>query len=69
MNRFHDFHETSFSLFAAAFRRVFVCAVRAQVRFRDITKQAGINFVHNNGAAGQEVAARNHGSGMRIHRL
>src|ERR1019366_10610293 len=26
----------------------------AQVTFRDITKQAGINFVHNNGAAGKK---------------
>ena len=26
----------------------------AQVTFRDITKQAGINFVHNNGATGKK---------------
>src|SRR5271157_3569576 len=29
-------------------------AAGAQVTFRDITKQAGINFVHNNGAAGKK---------------
>src|SRR5664279_486956 len=29
-------------------------AVAAQVTFRDITKQAGITFVHNNGATGEK---------------
>ena len=33
---------------------VLASAGAAQVTFRDITKQAGINFVHNNGAAGKK---------------
>ncbi len=35
----------------------------AQVRFRDITKQAGINFVHNNGAAGKKWLPETMGPG------
>ena len=35
----------------------------AQVTFRDITKQAGINFVHNNGAAGKKWLPETMGPG------
>jgi hypothetical protein len=35
----------------------------AQVTFRDITKQAGISFVHNNGAAGKKWLPETMGSG------
>ena len=40
-----------------------VCAASAQVRFRDITKQAGINFVHNNGATGKKWLPETMGPG------
>jgi enediyne biosynthesis protein E4 len=35
----------------------------AQIQFRDITKQAGINFVHNNGAAGKKWLPETMGPG------
>ncbi len=41
----------------------FVCTAGAQVRFRDITKQAGINFVHNNGATGKKWLPETMGPG------
>ena len=40
-----------------------VCTASAQVRFRDITKQAGINFVHNNGATGKKWLPETMGPG------
>ena len=36
----------------------------AQVTFRDITKQAGINFVHNNGAQGKKWLPETMGAGV-----
>jgi len=42
---------------------VFVGTAFAQVRFRDITKQAGINFTHNNGAAGRKWLPETMGPG------
>jgi enediyne biosynthesis protein E4 len=42
---------------------VFVCGARAQVTFKDITKQAGINFVHNNGATGKKWLPETMGPG------
>jgi enediyne biosynthesis protein E4 len=45
------------------FSSAFAGTVRAQVRFRDITKQAGINFVHNNGAAGKKWLPETMGPG------
>jgi hypothetical protein len=42
---------------------LFVWTADAQVRFRDITKQAGINFVHNNGAAGKKWLPETMGPG------
>ncbi len=45
------------------FSSLFAGNVRAQVRFRDITKQAGINFVHNNGAAGKKWLPETMGPG------
>lgn len=35
----------------------------AQIKFRDITKQAGIRFVHNNGAAGKKYLPETMGPG------
>jgi len=40
-----------------------VCTAGAQVQFRDITKQAGINFVHNDGAAGKKWLPETMGPG------
>ncbi len=45
------------------FSSVFAGTVRAQVRFRDITRQAGISFVHNNGAAGKKWLPETMGPG------
>jgi hypothetical protein len=46
---------------------VFVCAVftadAQQIRFRDITAQAGIRFVHNNGAFGKKYLPETMGPG------
>ena len=42
---------------------VFVGTAFAQVQFRDITKQAGINFTHNNGAAGRKWLPETMGPG------
>ena len=36
---------------------------RAQVRFEDVTKSAGIDFVHENGAAGKKLLPETMGSG------
>ncbi len=41
----------------------FVCTAGAQVHFRDITKQAGINFTHNNGATGKKWLPETMGPG------
>ena len=41
----------------------FVGTAGAQIRFRDITKQAGINFVHNNGATGKKWLPETMGPG------
>ena len=41
----------------------------AQVQFKDITKQAGISFVHNNGATGKKWLPETMGPGCRLHRL
>ena len=38
-------------------------SVSAQVQFKDITRQAGINFVHNNGAAGKKWLPETMGPG------
>jgi enediyne biosynthesis protein E4 len=38
-------------------------ALSAQVQFRDITKQAGINFVHNTGASGKRWLPETMGAG------
>jgi len=51
-----------------AFFSVLACVALAasglgQVTFRDITKQAGINFVHNNGAAGKKWLPETMGAG------
>ena len=42
---------------------VFACSAGAQVQFKDITKQAGIHFVHNNGAAGKKWLPETMGPG------
>ncbi len=42
---------------------LFARAAFAQVQFRDITKQAGINFTHNNGAAGKKWLPETMGPG------
>src|SRR6516165_9137629 len=53
-------HRSSFLiLFCAAL----VITGSAQVTFRDITRQAGINFVHNNGAAGKKWLPETMGPG------
>jgi hypothetical protein len=39
------------------------CTASAQVQFHDITKQAGINFTHNNGAAGKKWLPETMGPG------
>ena len=51
-----------------SFSLVIVCAAlvglsTAQVTFKDITRQAGINFVHNNGAAGKKWLPETMGAG------
>lgn len=38
----------------------------AQVTFKDITRQAGINFVHNNGAAGKKWLPETMGIGCAL---
>jgi len=40
-----------------------VCADAQQIRFRDITAQAGIHFVHNNGAFGKKYLPETMGPG------
>ena len=64
MKPFHDFHETRSS--SSCFCWFALCSsgtADAQVRFRDITKQAGINFVHNNGATGKKWLPETMGPG------
>ena len=41
----------------------FIASGSAQVTFKDITRQAGINFVHNNGAAGKKWLPETMGPG------
>ena len=42
----------------------FALEAAGQVTFRDITKSAGINFVHNNGARGKKYLPETMGSGV-----
>ena len=44
-------------------------ASQPTITFRDITQQAGIQFVHNNAAFGKKYLAGNHGPRRRFHRL
>src|SRR5215813_10850313 len=42
---------------------VVACAAQEKIRFTDITKSAGINFVHNNGAFGKKYLPETLGPG------
>ena len=50
-------------LFLLAIPLLLTVAGRAQVRFEDVTKSAGIDFVHENGAAGKKLLPETMGSG------
>ena len=51
------------SFFVILFCATLVSRGVAQVTFRDITRQAGINFVHNNGATGKKLLPETMGAG------
>ena len=44
-------------------------AAPAAVHFEDITRAAGIHFVHNNGAFGKKWLPETMGPGVALHRL
>src|SRR2546425_1927315 len=51
------------SLIVPLFLCTVLCADAQQIRFRDITAQAGIHFVHNNGAFGKKYLPETMGPG------
>src|SRR5438552_1995043 len=51
------------SLIVPLFLCAVLCADAQQIRFRDITAQAGIHFVHNNGAFGKKYLPETMGPG------
>jgi enediyne biosynthesis protein E4 len=51
------------ALFLTLTSAAFVSTGLAQVTFKDITRQAGITFVHNNGAVGKKWLPETMGTG------
>src|SRR5438105_1104338 len=51
------------SLLVPLFLYMVLCADAQQIRFRDITAQSGIRFVHNNGAFGKKYLPETMGPG------